>query len=100
LGGILKFFPIHGQGISLDRLQQNLVSIRIRQGGERLQPKCSRPNRSLKNLFQEAHMPPWMRQTLPLLYSGNKLVAAVGIGIDCAFHAQPDEPGIMLEWQV
>jgi len=100
LGGVLKFWPTHGQGISLARLQQERITIRIRQGGERLQPDCTRPRRSLKNLFQEAGIPPWSRQTLPLLYSGDKLAAAVGIGIDCSFHAQPDEAGIMLEWQV
>lgn len=99
LGGVLKFWPAHGQGIGLARLQQEPVTIRVRQGGERLQPDCTRPRRSLKNLFQEAGMPPWSRQTLPLLYSGDKLAAAVGIGIDCSFHAQPDEAGIMLEWQ-
>jgi tRNA(Ile)-lysidine synthase len=99
LGGILKFWPTHGQGISLDRLQQERVTIRVRQGGERLRPNCARPSRSLKNLFQEAGMPPWSRQTLPLLYCGDKLAAAVGIGIDCKFHARPDEPSIMLEWK-
>jgi len=100
LGGALKFCRAHGQGISLARLQQARVTIRIRQGGERLQPDCARPRRSLKNLFQEAGIPPWSRQMLPLLYSGDHLAAVVAIGIDCKFRAQPDEPGVMLEWQL
>lgn len=99
LGGVLKFWPADGQGISLARLQHEPVTIRIRQGGEWLKPDCTRPRRSLKNLFQETGMPPWSRQTLPLLYSGDNLAAAVGIGIDCKYQAQPGEPGIMLEWQ-
>lgn len=99
LSGILKFCPTHGQGISLARLKCEPVTIRIRQGGELLRPDCGRPRRSLKNLFQEAGMPPWSRQTLPLLFSGLSLAAAVGVGIDCQFQARPDEPGIMLEWQ-
>lgn len=99
LGGVLKFCPVHGQGISLTRLQQESITIRVRQGGERLQPDCKRPRRSLKNLFQETATPPWLRQALPLLYSGTDLAAVVRIGIDCAFQARPDEPGIMLEWQ-
>lgn len=99
LGGILKFCPVHGQGISLARLRRENITVRVRQGGERLQPDCKRPRRSLKNLFQETATPPWLRQTLPLLYSGEHLAAAVRIGIDCEFQARPDEPGIMLEWQ-
>lgn len=99
LGGALKFWPAHGQGISLACLQQERVTIRIRQGGERLRPDSTRPSRSLKNLFQESSMPPWSRRTLPLLFSGDNLAAVVGIGIDCRFHARPDEPGVMLEWK-
>ncbi len=99
LGGILKFCPVHGQGISLARLQQENITIRIRQGGERFQPDCKRPRRSLKNLFQETATPPWLRQTLPLLYSGEHLAAVIKIGVDCKFQAKPDEPGIMLEWR-
>lgn len=99
LGGTLKFWPVQGQGISRARLEQGPVTLRLRQGGERLQPDCKRPQRSLKNLFQEAGIPPWKRQMLPLLFSGKSLVAGLGIGIACPFQAHPDEPGIMLEWQ-
>jgi tRNA(Ile)-lysidine synthase len=98
LGGRLKFWSVHGQGISLARLSREAVTIRLRQGGERLQPDCRRPRRSLKNLFQEASMPPWTRLTLPLLYSGDNLVAAMGLGVDCGYQAEPDEAGIMWEW--
>jgi tRNA(Ile)-lysidine synthase len=90
---------VHGQGISRARLEQAPVTLRLRRGCERLQPDCKRPRRSLKNLFQEAGIPPWMRLTLPLLYSGENLAAGLGIGIDCAFQARPEEPGIMLEWK-
>lgn len=99
LGGTLKFWPVHGQGISRARLEQAAVTLRLRQGGERLQPDCKRPRRSLKNLFQETGTPPWIRETAPLLFSGEHLAAGVGIGIDCGFQAGPDEPGIMLEWK-
>jgi len=99
LRGTLKFWPVQGQGISRARLEQGPVTLRLRQGGERLQPDCKRPQRSLKNLFQEAGIPPWKRQTLPLLFSGESLVAGLGIGIACPFQAHPDEAGIMLEWQ-
>jgi tRNA(Ile)-lysidine synthase len=99
LGGSMKFRPVHGQGISQALLDRAPATLRLRHGGERLQLDCKRPHRSLKNLFQEAKIPPWLRQSLPMLYSGENLVAGIGIGIACAFHARPDEAGIMLEWQ-
>jgi tRNA(Ile)-lysidine synthase len=49
-------------------------------------------------LLQEAAIPPWQRERLPLLYSGETLVAAPGIGIDCAYQAAPGEPGLRLAW--
>jgi tRNA(Ile)-lysidine synthase len=46
------------------------------QGGERLCPATNSRTRSLKNLFQEAGVPPWLRQRTPLLYVAGRLVAA------------------------
>jgi len=93
---VLAFQPTVGQGLSLTKLQQQPVTIRLRQGGERLKPDCRRPRRSLKNLLQEAQIPPWQRQRLPLLYCGDQLTMALGIGIDCAYQAAPDEPGVLV----
>ena len=93
---VLVFRPTVGQGLSLTKLQKNPVTIRLRQGGERLKPDCHRPRRSLKNLLQEAQIPPWQRQRLPLLYCGDQLTMALGIGIDCAYQAAPDEPGVLV----
>ena len=95
---VLSFQPSVGQGLSLVKLQQQSVTIRLREGGERLKPDCHRPRRSLKNLLQEARIPPWQRQRLPLLYCGDQLVMALGIGIDCAYQAGPDEPGVLVAY--
>ena len=50
-GGTLTFTPTEGAGISLGRLTEFPVTIRLRSGGERLRPDCKRPRRSLKNLL-------------------------------------------------
>lgn len=97
-GGVLRFCSVSGQGISRARLLQEKVSIRIRQGGERMQPDCMRPRRSLKHLLQESGVPPWERRKIPLLFSGENLVAAIGLGVDCAYQARLDEPGMLMEW--
>jgi len=54
------------------------LSIRFRQGGERIQPAGRQGHRDLKKLFQEAAVPEWQRERIPLLYAGDQLVAVVG----------------------
>ena len=99
LGGEICFTHKKGKGINLEKLTQHPVTIRLRQGGERLRPDCKRPRRSLKNLLQEASLPPWEREALPLLFSGEHLVWAPGIGVDCDFQAAAGEPGLVVKWQ-
>lgn len=96
-GGRLLFERTTGQGLSLARLTAAPVTIRLRQGGERLRPDCLRPTRSLKNLLQEAGMPPWQRQRVPLLFSGEKLVFVPGIGVDCEYQADDGEIGVVVK---
>ena len=98
LGGKLSFTPVQGAGISVAKLTQAKVMLRLRQGGEKLKPSCNRPRKTLKHLLQEAAIPPWQRERLPLIYSGEQLVAVPGIGIDCVFHAAPGEPGLKISW--
>jgi tRNA(Ile)-lysidine synthase len=44
-------------------------------------------------------MPPWERDGLPLVWSGDELVAVPGIGIALAYQAAPDEAGWRLCWR-
>jgi tRNA(Ile)-lysidine synthase len=99
LGGVLTFMPATGAGIGLARLRAGEVTIRARSGGERLRPDCNRPRRTLKNLLQESGVPPWVRERLPLLYCGNKLVWAAGLGADCDFRARTGEAAIVPAWE-
>lgn len=57
---------------------KSVLSIRFRQGGERIQPVGREGHHNLKTLFQEAGVPPWIRDRIPLLYAGDQLVAVVG----------------------
>jgi tRNA(Ile)-lysidine synthase len=96
LGGELRFRKARGKGIALEHKP---LSVRLRSGGERLQPDPKRPRRTLKNLFQEAGVPPWQRERLPLLFSGDDLVWVPGLGIDARFQAPPDTQGVVPEWR-
>ena len=99
LNGSISFSYIENQGINQEMLTQDPVTIRLRQGGERFSPHCNRPRRSLKNLLQETSIPPWERNTLPLLYCGEKLVWVPGIGIECEYQVKHNELGLLPAWQ-
>lgn len=98
-GGRLVFERTVGQGLSLARLSAEPVTVRLRRGGERLRPDCRRPSRSLKNLLQEAGIPPWQRKRLPLLFSGEKLVFVPGIGAACEYRADEGEIGVVVKFE-
>jgi tRNA(Ile)-lysidine synthase len=98
LSGVLKFTPADGAGISLGKLTEYPVTVRLRSGGECLRPDCKRPRRSLKNLLQEAAVPPWERKMLPLIFSGEQLVCVPGLGVDCDFQAAPGEQALVASW--
>jgi tRNA(Ile)-lysidine synthase len=85
-----------GQGVSLARLQRAQVTLRLRSGGEALRPHPAAATRSLKNLLQQHHIPPWQRERLPLLYCGEELAAVVGVAVAADFQAADSEPGIVV----
>jgi len=51
------------------------LALRFRQGGEEFCPAGRQRTHKLKKLLQEDGVVPWMRQRIPLLYSGDDLVA-------------------------
>lgn len=94
-GGSLHFQATTGEGISREKLASNRVRIAPRRGGERFRPEDERPRRELKKLLQEHAVPPWERGRLPFLWCGNELVWVSGIGIDCTWKCESNEPGIL-----
>jgi tRNA(Ile)-lysidine synthase len=95
----LRFERIKGDGIGMDRLDGKPVRILPRLGGERFQPDARRPRRELKKLLQEHGVPPWQRETMPLLWCGEELVWVPGIGIDCAWQCRDGEAGLLPVWE-
>jgi tRNA(Ile)-lysidine synthase len=98
-GGELRLRPARGRGIDAARLERSRVTLRSRAGGERLQLDARRPRRTLKNLFQEAGIPPWRRERLPLLYCGEELVWVPGLGVAAGWQAPRGAPGVVPEWR-
>ena len=85
-------------GIGENCLTGRKLTVRSRVGGETLRLSASRPRRSLKNLLQEAKIPPWRRAAMPLLFCDDVLIWVPGIAIDIAFVAQEKEPGLLFSW--
>jgi tRNA(Ile)-lysidine synthase len=54
---------------------------------------------ALKNIFQQANIPPWLRGTWPLLTCDDEIVAVVGIATAKAFNVTPGQTGMVCEWK-
>lgn len=96
--GKVVFHPCKGAGIDAARFKAQAVTIRSRKGGERMRLAPNRPSRTLKNLFQEAGIPPWERDRLPLVYCGEELVWVAGLGVAAGYRAGAGKAGILPEW--
>jgi tRNA(Ile)-lysidine synthase len=95
--GRLHFEPSAGPSLGREQLLQGPLRLRARSGGERLKLHARRPSRTLKNLFQESAVPLRQRGWLPLIYLGDELVFAAGLGMDV--RAETASEGIRLHWQ-
>ncbi len=99
LGGHLQATPAQGQGISRARLAGTAVQVRTRRGGE----VCRLPGRThhhkLKKLLQDQGVVPWWRERLPLIYSGEQLVAVADLWVCAPYAAAAEEAGWQIHWQ-
>jgi tRNA(Ile)-lysidine synthase len=97
-GGQLHFKKVTGAGLALKR---GMTKLRItnRDGGERFKPDVLRPTRTLKHLLQDANIPPWQREHLPLIYWHDTLALVPQIGIAHELQASENESGLEITWQ-
>ncbi len=86
------------RGIDPAVLFEQPMRIAARAGSERLKLGVHRPSRTLKNLYQEACLPARTRRWLPLVYVGDQLAFAAGLGSDVRLANTVG--GIGLSWQL
>ena len=60
---------------AIDKEKESYIEVRFRQGGEKIYQSQRSRTITLKNLFQERHIPSWERDRIPLIYMDDKLVA-------------------------
>jgi tRNA(Ile)-lysidine synthase len=94
-GGVLRVSDIECGGVPWTLLQT--LWLKPRCGGEQFQAGPGRPPRSLKKQYQSRGVPAWEREG-PLVFSGESLVFAPGLGFDSRFLASPGAPQATLEW--
>jgi tRNA(Ile)-lysidine synthase len=100
----LPELELHMQLVERDikpRLKTGLPNMRIgyREGGERCKPADRMHSQTLKKLLQEYELEPWLRDKVPLVFSGDNLVAVGDLWICAEFVAAENEAGYSLTWQ-
>lgn len=95
-GGAFRVGSVPAGGIAAALAQD--LTLRARAGGEQFQRGPRTALRSLKKAYQEAGVPGWARRG-PLLFAGDRLVFAPGLGIDARSWAGPGEAQFVLAWE-
>ncbi len=85
-GGVLELRADARGPVDLDALGPNLT-VRARQGGERLRTRRGGVRRALKGLLQEARVPAEERAGLPLVFRGATLIAVADLFLDASVQA-------------
>lgn len=98
--GSVLFRPAAGAGLDRARLDgARELYLRPRWPGLRLRQDPRRPSRSFKNLCQEAGIPAWMRERLPVLVADGEVAWIGGIGEAAAFACAPGAEGVEPLWR-
>lgn len=96
-GGRLLAETSTGEGLRLPRPGQ--LEIRFRSGGERCRPVGRSGSNTLKKIFQEYAVEPWLRDRIPLIYSGDKLAAVGDLFVCHGFQVTAGEVGRRPVWR-
>ena len=75
-------------GINAELWLTREVTLKARQGGERLRLPNRQGRHELKKLYQEAGIPPWERDLRPIIYLDGEIAAVAGLWVDAAFWAE------------
>lgn len=97
--GRLSAHKTKGVGLAARWVTQQGLHVRRRRGGEVCRPAWRNHRQSLKKLLQEAGVPPWQRERLPLIYCSEKLAAVADLWVCHPWQAAADEAGWVFRWE-
>ena len=93
--GLLKVKEGQENGISSEIV--GLFEIRYRKGGEIFKIAGGR-SKSLKKIFQEKGIEPWVRSRVPLIYQDDELISIAGVGVSERAKATNGRKGYSISW--
>jgi len=97
-GGTLHF-ELAPLGLDPDWLRQQMLTIELRKGGEKLKPARNRPTRTLKQHYQTLGIPAWERERLPMVSIPGHILYAAGVGMDCHKLSSSPEHRLVFRWE-
>jgi len=86
-------------GILAEHWHAAQIEIKFRSGGEKIRLYGRTGHHSLKKLFQEAGIPPWEREQMPLIYLNGCLAAVGDLWISAEFYAENSTACVRVVWQ-
>ena len=89
--GTLILCPSTRGKLSLSALQDESLQITFEPQGLNARPVGRNHSRKLKKLFQEYGVPSWLRRRLPIIMSGERVVAVADLFVDHRFAGQDCE---------
>lgn len=95
----LRAIEVDHGGICRRLWNTSRIEIKPRTGGERLKMSGRAGHHPLKNLYQEFGIPPWERQSRPLIYLNGRLAAVAGLWVDEWACNPEQDAGYRLVWE-
>lgn len=95
-GMVLRPREAKGRGLKKDAVAGG-VQVTFRRGGEKCRLPGRRHRHTLKNLLQDAGVPPWQRARIPLILVNDDIAAIPGLTCCDPYAAAPDETGVDIE---
>jgi tRNA(Ile)-lysidine synthase len=88
-----------GPGIDPDKWRGGRISVRYRREGDRIEPAGRKGHRELKKLFQEAGLPPWLRNRQPIVCVDGRIAAIGGSRWLASEFAGPrEQANVVIRW--
>lgn len=79
-------------------LPSRRLSVRFRRGGERLRLRADGPAHTVKKLMQDAGVPPWVRERMPFVYHGERLLCVADRWVAAPDEAMAARRSVEIAW--
>ena len=75
------------------------LSVIARHGGEKIASLERGRHQSVKQIFQNRKIPPWLRPSIPLIWLDNRVVAVAGLALASDFRDELRKRNLRLCWK-